>query len=204
MLRYSHVESTKFLVGGNSMSTKANLIAFQPGEIVLCATGNEWGVFKPLFKYLVGKWGHAMIYTFDMKNFMNQDIPWFVEARPKKGVSIVSGRNYQGYHIAVFRVKGYPELGILAADEAEKRASDPETLYDFHGILLCILKLFDKKLGRKIQAWKPNKWVICSELVAECYSTIGLNLELGSGIPLPGDFYTCPQLEKVFEGELII
>lgn len=183
-----------------AIEIEGNWYTFTPGDIVLCQTGNEWGVFKPLFRWLVGNWGHAMMYVFD-----KDDVPYFVEARPKKGVSLVSGKNYDKYHIAVMRLKdNAPYYGVLAANDAKERAFDPDTLYGFADIFSCIMKLFAKKFGKKIAAWRPNKWVICSELVWECYGMAGIDLDTGPGIPLPGDFESCPQLEKIFEGELVV
>ena len=182
------------------MEIDCSWYTFMPGDIVLCQTGNEWGMFKPLFKWLVGDWGHAMMYVFD-----KDEMTYFVEARPKKGVSLVSGGNYKGAHIMVLRLKdNAPYYGVLASSDAKERAFDPDTLYGFADIISCVIKLFAKKFGKKIEAWRPNKWVICSELVWECYGTAGVDLDTGPGIPLPGDFATCPQLEKIFEGELVV
>lgn len=182
-----------------SRPLEANWYVFKPGDIVLCQTGTEWGRFTRLYHWLVGDWGHAMMYVFD-----KDDMPYFIEARPKKGVSLIGGSQYHGKHIMVLRPKNDVGYGILAANEAKERAFDPDTIYGFTDIIVCVIKLIHKKLGEPVAPWKPNKWVICSELIAECYGTVGLNLDTGSGIPLPGDFVNCPQLEKIFEGELVI
>ena len=179
---------------------EAKWFSFMPGDVVLCATGNKWGIFKPLFKWLVGEFGHAMLYVFE-----KDGMPYFVEARPKKGVSIVGGGNYRGTHIKILRLKdNAPYYGVLAASDAKERAFDPSTLYGFADIVSCVVKLFSQKLGKPIKAWRPNKWVICSELVWECYGMAGIDLDVGPGIPLPADFATCPQLESIFEGELVV
>ena len=181
---------------------------YQVGDIVLCQTGTEWGILRPLFRWLVGKWGHAMIYAFDYDG-----VPYFVEARPKKGVSVVGGDQYEGTKVAVLRPK-YPWYCPLAVKEAMSRASDPSTLYDFNDIFTCILKLIYEKLGRPVRHWEPDKYTICSELVWECYAEVGLELDLRTpkefltdeemGIPLPGDFLNSSTLELVYEGELLL
>lgn len=191
------------------MTVDAPWYQFQPGDIIVCQTGTEWGVFKPLFKWLVGDYGHAMLYAFD-----KDGMPYFVEARPKKGVSIVSGKQYNLKKVVIMRAPNFEKYGKAAAQEALDRASDPSTVYGFNDIITCVVKLVYEKLGRPIARWVPNKWTICSELVWECYATVGLELDLRTdeeierqfeqGIPLPGEFITCGQLEKIFEGELVI
>lgn len=191
------------------MGNDAKWYHFKPGDIIICQTGTEWGLLKPLFKWLVGDWGHAMLYAFE-----HDGTPYFVEARPKKGVSIVSGKQYNLKKVAILRMREDEAVGVAAAKEALDRASDPSTIYGFNDIITCVVKLIHEKLKKPIAKWVPNKWTICSELVWECYATAGVDLDLRTpeevinceemGIPLPGDFLNCPDLEKVFEGELVI
>jgi uncharacterized protein YycO len=190
------------------MTNTGTWFDYQPGDIILCQTGTEWGILKPLFKWLVGKWGHAMIYVFDFDG-----VPYFVEARPKKGVSVVGGDQYEGAKVAVLRSK-YPWYPDKAVKEALERASDPSTLYDFNDIFTCVIKLIHEKLGRPIHHWEPDKYTICSELVWECYAEAGLELDLRTayeiqkkkemGIPLPGDFLKTNALEVVYYGGLLL
>lgn len=171
----------------------------RPGDIVLTRVGQEWGFLRPLVNWLLDGWGHAMIYVFNQNG-----VPYFVEARPKKGVSLVSARGYAGEECAVYRLKNSPYSASLAAEAALRWVDDPSALYGFIDIPLFVIpKLILRKLGIRLSTpkWEADHFNMCSELVWVCYAEVQCRFP-DEEIPLPADFTKFPGLECVYEGRL--
>ncbi len=162
------------------------------GDIIVCRVGKNWGILRPFVSWLTGGFDHVMIYV------GNQLL---AEARPKKGVSLVSVREHFGREILVLRPQD-EAVAEAAAREAIALASDPDTLYDFPAIIrFAIPKLILRKFRIRYKAWHNDRFHICSELVWSAYNRAGFEFRFG-GIPLPADFVDHPRLRIVARGTL--
>ena len=180
------------VVSDTDTKGRSPLITYlKPGDILLTQAGHEWGVFAPILRWLVGKWGHAMIY---------EGNGLVIEARPKKGVSRVELDEYLGTYAKVMRYPD-PTTAQKAAEAAGEIADSPNSLYDFPLIPKILVNLVLRKFGIHRGRYKPDSLYVCSELVWEAYKRAGVIL-YDKGIPLPGDLERYPQLQKIMEGRL--
>lgn len=191
-----------------------NNFKLEPGDILVTVNNRKdllsrikrWAMSSPcehVFMYL----GEVRIIT-SPKQHQTLRFPLLFESNGR-GVAIQALSNRYSQPVIVMRLKSEFDRKRIprVLREAVKLASDPQSYYDYFGIVKFVLpRLIFGKLGLPMPlAWHRDERQICSEAVMEIFDRAKLVdiLRFRTRVPLPGDFVTdSPLLEQVWAGTL--
>jgi len=169
------------------------LIFVQEGHDISSVIG-RWGI---------GRYGHAAMY---MGNAFGL-VPVMIESTGG-GVEIHSLQRSTGRLVKVMRpwlVTYDPDKRGLLIETAIEIASDPQSYYDFLGVVKnCLPRVLKEKFPFLPipPQYQRDSAMICSELVAEIYWRSGFEVLPRDVVPLPGDFESSPILQDMGEGRM--
>jgi hypothetical protein len=155
-----------------------------------------------LSRWAIGRYNHAAMY---LEKFCS--IPLLYQSTGR-GVGLDSLLLETGRLVMVMRPENVdPEtFQAKVSTNAIAIASDPQSYYDYLAIVTsCLPRVLEEKFP-----WLPiplkyqrDKYMICSEAVAECYWRSDIDVLPKDIIPLPGDFLLSPVLRMMGEGRII-
>ncbi|MBA7608329.1 hypothetical protein ES703_15506 [subsurface metagenome] len=165
-------------------------------------------------RWAVGPYDHILMYLGRVGILVNRRqgrilrFPMLFESNGR-GVVIQSLSNRYGQEIVVMRLKSEHDRKRIprVLEEAIKLASDPQSYYDYLGIIRFVLpRIIFGKLGLPMPlSWHRDERQICSEACFEVFyraKLVDILLPYCTP-PLPGDFVDdSTLLEEVWEGRL--
>jgi hypothetical protein len=183
-----------------SKEEKTMTIKLQSCDVLLYVDeGTGWT--SVVSRWAIGRYHHAAMY---LEKFCS--IPLLYQSTGR-GVGLDSLSLDTGKLVMVMRPEYvYPEHQIKIATIAIAIASDPQSYYDYLAIVSsCLPRVLEEKFP-----WLPlplkyqrDKYMICSEAVAEAFWRADIEVLPKDVIPLPGDFLTSPVLKIMGEGRVM-
>ena len=181
---------------------------------ILVNVNDRKDTFSTIKRWAVGPYDHVFMYLgkvrliVDPKQNMTLRFPLLFESNGR-GVVIQALSNRYGQEVMVLRLKSEFDRRRIprVLREAVKLASDPQSYYDYFGIVRWVLlRIICEKLGLPMPLpWHRDDRQICSEAVYEVFWRAKLVdiLPPYCTPPLPGDFVTDSLLlENVWKGRL--
>ena len=170
----------------------------QPCDILLFKVEGE-GVLPWLEREFVGGYSHVSMYLGPAFG------DYFEIESNLRGASLVSLSSEKGRLVKVMRPTITAAQKEMVISNAIKLTSTERAFYDYPVIVMsCVPSVLKMKLP-----WLPipvsycrDIWVICSEVIAECYWRAYIIILPKDVVPLPVDFLTSSILVEVFEGKV--
>jgi hypothetical protein len=171
----------------------------EPCDVTLFVNeGKGW--ISRFSRWAIGPFDHVAMYlgkAFD-------HVPFLYES-DGRGASIENVQHHTGRLVRIMRPDIDAPRKAAIINEAVRIASDDQSYYDYEAIVrFCVPMILNRKfpwLPRPPQ-YKRDKFMICSEAVAEVFWRAGIDVLPKDVVPLPGDFVTSPILYPVGEGRL--
>jgi hypothetical protein len=186
-------------------------MTLQPCDIILFINDKN-DLLSRFSRWAIGPYSHVAMY---LGKFFN--VPLVYESRGR-GVVVASLLGQTGNPVAVMRsvlpptsleVKGSTVLaGCLEMRlTAFSIAADEKSFYDYTAIVrFCVPYILKRKfpwLPYNPPKYKRDKFMICSEAVAEVFWRNDIEIVPKNVVPLPGDFAISPFLRYVGQGKLM-
>jgi hypothetical protein len=151
-------------------------------------------------RWAIGPYEHCSLYLGKAWS-----IPFLYES-DGRGVQVASLYRYMGRPVLILRPDITDRQRNKVIDEGISIASALDSYYDYLAIVrFCVPYVLKRKFP-----WLPNppeykrdKYMICSEALAEAFWRADIPILPKDAIPLPGDFVKSPVLYPVGQGKLL-
>jgi len=173
------------------------MFKLEPADLLLCIN-DRTDLFSSIKRSFMGRYEHISMYV---GNF--HSIPMLYES-DGRGVAIQNIAHQTGRPIVVMRPLIEDKDSIVAT--AINIASQDKSYYDYLSLLhSAIPRVLKEKLPfiPIPSHYVRDDMMICSEACAEPFWRLGIAVLPRTIIPLPGDFFYSPFLERVYEGKLL-
>lgn len=175
------------------------MFKLEPADLLLCVNDRN-DLFSSIKRAVIGRYEHISMYVGSF-----HDIPMLYES-DGRGVAIQNIAHQTGRPVVVMRPTiDYKDKDSIVATAIDI-ASQDNSYYDYLGIMhSAIPRIIKEKLPfiPIPSHYVRDDMMICSEACAEPFWRLGIAVLPRTIIPLPGDFFYSPFLERAYEGKLL-